>query len=78
MGVDISDSSNFVHLAGCIGDAFGFISRTGRFDSGARTQHLGGDAMPVAPQVIRPQAGPQEAFLANPADIVIYGGAAGG
>lgn len=27
---------------------------------------------------IRPQAGPQEAFLASPADIVIYGGAAGG
>jgi predicted phage terminase large subunit-like protein len=27
---------------------------------------------------IRPQAGPQEQFLASPADIVIYGGAAGG
>lgn len=27
---------------------------------------------------IRPQAGPQEAFLASSADIVIYGGAAGG
>lgn len=27
---------------------------------------------------IRPQAGPQEKFLASPADIVIYGGAAGG
>lgn len=27
---------------------------------------------------IRPQAGPQEAFLSSPADIVIYGGAAGG
>ncbi len=27
---------------------------------------------------IRPQAGPQEAFLATPADIAIYGGAAGG
>jgi predicted phage terminase large subunit-like protein len=27
---------------------------------------------------IRPQAGPQEAFLASPADIAIYGGAAGG
>lgn len=27
---------------------------------------------------IRPQTGPQEAFLASPADIVIYGGAAGG
>lgn len=27
---------------------------------------------------IRPQRGPQEAFLASPADIVIYGGAAGG
>lgn len=27
---------------------------------------------------IRPQPGPQEAFLASPADIVIYGGAAGG
>ena len=27
---------------------------------------------------IRPQAGPQESFLSSPADIVIYGGAAGG
>lgn len=27
---------------------------------------------------IRPQPGPQEAFLASPADIVIYGGGAGG
>ena len=29
-------------------------------------------------RVIRPQPGPQEAFLASSADIVIYGGAAGG
>lgn len=29
-------------------------------------------------RVLRPQEGPQEAFLASPADIVIYGGAAGG
>lgn len=29
-------------------------------------------------KVIRPQAGPQEMFLASPADIVIFGGAAGG
>ena len=28
--------------------------------------------------VFRPQPGPQEAFLSSPADIVIYGGAAGG
>lgn len=28
--------------------------------------------------VIRPQAGPQTAFLASPADIAIYGGSAGG
>ena len=27
---------------------------------------------------IRPQPGPQEAFLSSPADVVIYGGAAGG
>ena len=27
---------------------------------------------------IRPQPGPQEAFLTSPADVVIYGGAAGG
>lgn len=32
----------------------------------------------IAEQEIRPQPGPQEAFLASPADIVIYGGAAGG
>lgn len=30
------------------------------------------------PKVIRPQAGPQERFLASAADIAIYGGAAGG
>lgn len=30
------------------------------------------------PDEVRPQVGPQEAFLASPADIVIYGGAAGG
>src|ERR1700743_1198203 len=28
--------------------------------------------------MIRPQPGPQEDFLASPADIVLYGGAAGG
>ncbi len=28
--------------------------------------------------VLRPQPGPQERFLASPADIVVYGGAAGG
>ena len=27
---------------------------------------------------IRPQQGPQEAFLATPADVAFYGGAAGG
>jgi len=27
---------------------------------------------------IRPQPGPQVAFLSSPADVVIYGGAAGG
>ena len=27
---------------------------------------------------IKPQAGPQEMFLSSPADIAIYGGAAGG
>lgn len=32
----------------------------------------------VAVKVIKPQAGPQENFLASPADIVIYGGSAGG
>ncbi len=31
-----------------------------------------------AGSVIRPQAGPQTAFLASPADIAIYGGSAGG
>jgi len=30
------------------------------------------------PKVIKPQKGPQEAFLSSSADIVIYGGAAGG
>ena len=29
-------------------------------------------------EALRPQAGPQEAFLSNPADIIIFGGAAGG
>ncbi len=32
----------------------------------------------MAVEIIKPQAGPQEQFLASPADIVIYGGAAGG
>ena len=32
----------------------------------------------IAPRCIRPQAGPQERFLASSADIAIYGGAAGG
>jgi predicted phage terminase large subunit-like protein len=35
------------------------------------------DVRPYA-NVIKPQAGPQEKFLSSPADIVIYGGAAGG
>lgn len=35
-------------------------------------------AIPKAKRVIRPQPGPQTAFLSSPADIVIYGGAAGG
>jgi len=34
--------------------------------------------MAETPLEIRPQKGPQEAFLASSADIVIYGGAAGG
>lgn len=34
--------------------------------------------MAVKTNVIRPQPGPQEVFLASPADIAIYGGAAGG
>lgn len=33
---------------------------------------------PVGPIEIRPQPGPQEAFLSSSADIAIYGGAAGG
>lgn len=32
----------------------------------------------AAATVIRPQPGPQEKFLSSPADIVVYGGAAGG
>ena len=32
----------------------------------------------AAAMQIRAQAGPQEVFLASPADLVIYGGAAGG
>ena len=28
--------------------------------------------------ILRPQKGPQEMFLTTPADIAIYGGAAGG
>jgi len=39
-----------------------------------------GAALEIEPEVIRiePQAGPQTAFLSTPADIAIYGGAAGG
>src|SRR5262245_22807222 len=40
------------------------------------------EVMPVslamAPEVIRPQPGPQEEFLRSPARLVFYGGAAGG
>lgn len=37
------------------------------------------DAMTqVKPQIIRPQDGPQEAFLKSAADICVYGGSAGG
>lgn len=36
----------------------------------------GSRAMPIAE--VRPQPGPQEQFLSSPADIAIYGGAAGG
>ena len=32
----------------------------------------------MAVKVIRPQQGPQEQFMSNPADIIIFGGAAGG
>lgn len=38
----------------------------------------GADAGAVAQTVIRPQPGPQTTFLSSPADIAIYGGAAGG
>jgi predicted phage terminase large subunit-like protein len=40
----------------------------------AKAEH----AHPVTDITIRPQKGPQEAFLSSPADIAIYGGAAGG
>lgn len=36
------------------------------------------DVIIKMPTIIRPQPGPQERFLATPADICIYGGAAGG
>lgn len=32
----------------------------------------------IKPRIIRPQPGPQEVFLSTPADIAIFGGAAGG
>ena len=38
----------------------------------------GTNAAEGKPRIIRPQEGPQSAFLASPADIAIYGGAAGG
>lgn len=38
----------------------------------------GGAAIPTPGRVVRPQPGPQEAFLRSSADIAIYGGAAGG
>lgn len=34
--------------------------------------------MTMATRILRPQPGPQERFLASSADIVVYGGAAGG
>jgi len=38
--------------------------------------HNGGP--PIGPETIKPQPGPQTAFLSSPADIAIYGGGAGG
>jgi predicted phage terminase large subunit-like protein len=38
----------------------------------------GVEAGPGAQTIIRPQPGPQQTFLSSPADIAIYGGAAGG
>lgn len=51
-----------------------------RWAQAARTDtpRLADVAAPPAPQIIRPQPGPQEQFLSTPADIAIYGGAAGG
>ena len=37
-----------------------------------------GNNKDVEPIIIRPQKGKQEVFLSSPADICIYGGAAGG
>jgi hypothetical protein len=34
--------------------------------------------MPEQTKSVRPQKGPQEAFLCSPADVVVFGGAAGG
>jgi predicted phage terminase large subunit-like protein len=42
----------------------------------ARIGHNGGPT--ITAETIKPQAGPQTAFLATPADIAIYGGSAGG
>lgn len=42
-----------------------------------RVTGAAGLTVATASRVIRPQAGPQEAFCACPADIAIYGGAAG-
>lgn len=38
----------------------------------------GVEAAQGAKTIIRPQPGPQTTFLSSPADIAIYGGAAGG
>src|ERR1700745_3329121 len=47
--------------------------------SGRRTQNAGGGPMTETPTAtISAQPGPQTEFLRTPADICIYGGAAGG
>ncbi len=46
--------------------------------SGVKRSRVSGDVTDPRVRIIKPHQGPQEMFLSSPADIAIYGGAAGG
>lgn len=82
--IKTGNTKDILNIAGIAGE----ISADGTFSSAEIENIIDVAQMPVMlpdngrdkrPEgVIGPQAGPQTAFMASPADIIIYGGAAGG